>query len=273
MSHIPYTYVLNCPNGKRYYGVRYAKNCNPTDFWVLYFTSSPIVKEIINHFGKDSFTFEVRKTFTSASAAKVWEHKVLRRLKVNLNDNWVNCHHITSNGGVSKHTKEQLLIISQIHKGKTLSVETIQKRLSTLAKHNKIKKDLGIEHKLKNKKKTDEHCRSLSQARKNSTLAQKQIYNSLEKARISNTGKLRPEHSAKMKENARNKIAEYHVPEGAFIFTDAAAIYSSDFILSWCKNPDVIITKVMITKSKCLPTKPYDWVGRTRREVGFYMVS
>lgn len=78
----PYTYVLSCPNNTRYYGVRFAINCHPTEFWNAYFTSSKQVKTLIKQYGKGAFSFEIRKTFDSVDAARSWENKVLRRLNV-----------------------------------------------------------------------------------------------------------------------------------------------------------------------------------------------
>jgi len=41
MNTIPYTYKLIFkPTGQYYYGVRYAKGCQPSDLWDKYFTSS-----------------------------------------------------------------------------------------------------------------------------------------------------------------------------------------------------------------------------------------
>lgn len=87
---LPFTYVLDCPNGKRYYGVRYAIGCNPEDLWNTYFTSSKTVKALINQYGIDGFKCEIRKVFDSVDNARIWEHKVLRRLRVTTNDNWIN---------------------------------------------------------------------------------------------------------------------------------------------------------------------------------------
>lgn len=87
---IPYTYVINCPDGRRYYGVRFAKNCKPEDLWVSYFTSSNHIQQLIKLYGKEAFTFQVRKTFANKEEACDWEHKVLQRLRVNRNEAWVN---------------------------------------------------------------------------------------------------------------------------------------------------------------------------------------
>lgn len=80
-SWIPYTYLLtHIPTNTHYYGVRYKKGCHPNDFWKSYFTSSKHVAELINNYGIDSFTFQIRKLFTNSIDARKWESKVLRRM-------------------------------------------------------------------------------------------------------------------------------------------------------------------------------------------------
>src|SRR5271157_105028 len=77
----PYTYFLRCkPTGEKYYGVRYARGCDPADLWKTYFSSSRQVFQRIQQYGKDGFEFEVRKIFATAALAQSWEEKVLRRL-------------------------------------------------------------------------------------------------------------------------------------------------------------------------------------------------
>lgn len=88
---VPYTYcITHTPSGKRYYGVRYARDCHPEDLWRTYFTSSTSVKRLLETDGKDSFSIEIRKTFVCSVKAREWEHKVLRRLGVPYNLNWLN---------------------------------------------------------------------------------------------------------------------------------------------------------------------------------------
>ncbi len=61
--YIPYTYIIGWSlYNKYYYGVRYAKNCNPNDLWKTYFTSSKYVKEFRNNHGEPDI-IQVRKTF------------------------------------------------------------------------------------------------------------------------------------------------------------------------------------------------------------------
>lgn len=87
---IPYTYVVKCPDGRRYYGVRFAKDCSPSDLWTTYFTSSKHMKRLIEMHGVNAFEASVRKTFENKETAVNWEQKVLVRLKVRTNTNWVN---------------------------------------------------------------------------------------------------------------------------------------------------------------------------------------
>lgn len=73
----PYTYRIRfTPTGEYYYGVRYAKDCDPSELWVKYFTSSAVINHLIDIFGKDEFTFEIRKQFTYADDAINWESRV-----------------------------------------------------------------------------------------------------------------------------------------------------------------------------------------------------
>ena len=87
----PYTYLLKClADNTFYYGVRYEKGCRPEDFWIKYETSSKEVKSKIVKYGKDNFTFTIRKVFDNANKARLWENKVLRRMKVVLREDFMN---------------------------------------------------------------------------------------------------------------------------------------------------------------------------------------
>lgn len=94
--YLPYTYLIkHIPTEQYYYGVRWAnvrlKLTPEEDLWVNYFTNSKIIKKLIKQYGKDSFLYEVRKTFDSIEKAREWETKVLCRLNVLNNQNvWLN---------------------------------------------------------------------------------------------------------------------------------------------------------------------------------------
>ena len=83
--NIPYTYqIIWSTTGMKYYGVRYAKDCNPSDLWKTYFTSSVKVAEHVRAHG-DPDILQIRKTFSGTNAvkkARLWEHTVLRRMEV-----------------------------------------------------------------------------------------------------------------------------------------------------------------------------------------------
>ena len=87
----PFTYCITfIPTGQRYYGVRYAKNCHPEQFWESYFTSSKTINDLISEFGKDIFTFQIRKLFLDKESAISWESKFLSRIDARNNPNWLN---------------------------------------------------------------------------------------------------------------------------------------------------------------------------------------
>ena len=88
----PYTYLIRWPQlNISYYGVRYAQDCNPSDLWNPYKTSSRHVKEFIKENGEPT-VIQVRKVFANAGLAQEWEHRVLQRMKVVGNDQWLNKH-------------------------------------------------------------------------------------------------------------------------------------------------------------------------------------
>lgn len=89
-TYQPYTYYIAWTSlDRHYYGSRSAKGCNPTDFWVTYFTSSRQVKAFRKLNG-DPDVIEIRKLFETGEAAINWERCVLTRLKVRTNRRWLN---------------------------------------------------------------------------------------------------------------------------------------------------------------------------------------
>lgn len=91
METIPYTYKLIFkPTGQYYYGVRYAKGCNPNDLWDKYFTSSKHIHKLIKEYGLNSFIIKITKTFNNKIDAINHEHSVLTRTKANRNGKFIN---------------------------------------------------------------------------------------------------------------------------------------------------------------------------------------
>ena len=89
-DRIPYTYLIGWSSlNKFYYGVRWAKGCNPSDFWQSYFTSSDHVKMFREIHGEPDI-IQVRKTFDNKHQAILWEHSVITRLNLERRDDFLN---------------------------------------------------------------------------------------------------------------------------------------------------------------------------------------
>jgi hypothetical protein len=86
----PYTYLIGwSAMDKFYFGCRYAKNCNPSELFISYFTSSKHVKNFISIHGIPDI-IQIRKTFNNIDECRKAEHIILRRLKVICDDRWLN---------------------------------------------------------------------------------------------------------------------------------------------------------------------------------------
>jgi hypothetical protein len=124
-QYIPYTYLIGwTQHNKWYYGVRYAKNCNPNDLWVNYKTSSRYVADFVKEHG-DPDIIQVRKTFENSTSARLWEEKVLCKMNVITEDKWLNRSNVRAIDPLchprgdthwAKHSNEHKLRVSQIMK-------------------------------------------------------------------------------------------------------------------------------------------------------------
>lgn len=98
IDRTPYTYLIKLKRtGQLYCGVRAAKNCHPDDFWKTYFTSSKVVKQIIEVYGKESFETLKIITHPSIELAYEFEELVLTDSQASNNPKWLN----RSNGDIS----------------------------------------------------------------------------------------------------------------------------------------------------------------------------
>ena len=85
-----YTYLIGWPDhNKWYYGVRYAKGADPADLWNPYTTSSNHVKSFVGEHGDPSVRL-IRRVFEDTISARLWEHRVLKRMRVVGDDRWLN---------------------------------------------------------------------------------------------------------------------------------------------------------------------------------------
>lgn len=169
-----YTYLIkHIPTNQFYYGVRYSKNCNPSDLWKTYFTSSKKVKKLIEQYGKDSFVYEIRKTFDNVEDAQNWEKRVLMRMKIPHREDFLNhrySYSIPSMSGSSHplykigHKKESRRKMSVSHMGKKLSDTTREKMsLSRTGEKNPCFGKFGNEHPAFGTKKSHEFKQNMSE--------------------------------------------------------------------------------------------------------------
>ncbi len=76
----PYTYVVGwSKHNKYYYGCRHAKNADPSDLWVKYFTSSKYVATLRSLYGEPD-VIKVHRIFDTADQCVVYEQRIIRKL-------------------------------------------------------------------------------------------------------------------------------------------------------------------------------------------------
>lgn len=159
MNNTPYTYLIGWTSlNTWYYGVRFQKNCQPGDFWTTYFTSSKHVRKFIEEHGEPDVKI-IRKIFSDSKSARLWEHKVLRRLNARDDLRFLNKTNGDGRFFNSGHTEETKKRLSEKHTGKKLSEETKQK----LSKVNKGRL-AGERNGMYGKSHTDDAKRKISAA-------------------------------------------------------------------------------------------------------------
>lgn len=144
----PYTYLIGWSKiEKFYYGVRFAKNCHPSDLFTKYFTSSKHVHKIIEELGEPDIIMVI-KTFSSTEAARLHENKVLRRLDVLSNSKFIN---------KSTNISIDTICCSSATKGKTYE------EIYGVEKANQLKIERSKSG--KGRKLTDEQKKKISESR------------------------------------------------------------------------------------------------------------
>ena len=109
----PYTYLVkNNTTGFFYYGCKYSRNgyTHPDLFWNTkhrkgYFTSSKTVHKLIDLYGVEDFTVEIRKVFNDPIETLEFEKRVISKIM-----NWPNCINADC-GGVYDCNKPRRIII------------------------------------------------------------------------------------------------------------------------------------------------------------------
>lgn len=144
---IPFTYLIGWSKlNKYYYGVKYAKGCQPSDLWTKYFTSSKLVIDYANKYGNPDI-IQIRKIFNDAQLATQWEQIVLRRLKVVSSPSWLNLaigngyNQSPTNTLISKaqllrfDSQEERDKVSKFHKNKVTCFDIIEQCCIKIPKH------------------------------------------------------------------------------------------------------------------------------------------
>lgn len=70
-------FIKNKTTGFKYIGSKTSKTANPKMFWIDYFTSSKLIKELILIYGKQDFEFKILKTFSTKYDTLLFEKRLL----------------------------------------------------------------------------------------------------------------------------------------------------------------------------------------------------
>lgn len=184
----PYTYLIGWSNlNKYYYGVRFAIGCNPSDLWKTYFTSSKYVAKFRKEHGEPDI-IAVRKTFETTKQARLWEHRVIKRINAVKSSHWLN---MSDNGNVfyregkrAPFTEEHRRKISaanklrfkdgltlehvrKLHEGRRRSKNSPEHTASIIASRQ------GSKHSIESKKKMREAKLNNPNSKRNASLAGK----------------------------------------------------------------------------------------------------
>lgn len=111
--YIPFTYIIGWSKYKKfYYGAKYAKNCQPSDLWRTYFTSSEYVEKFRQEFGEPDI-IRIHKTFKDANECVFYETEYLSKINakdhplfLNESNGWnVNFSEVATNENLNRVRK------------------------------------------------------------------------------------------------------------------------------------------------------------------------
>jgi hypothetical protein len=200
----PYTYLIKFkPTGKVYYGSRCqnATKFNRTpaeDLWNHYTTSSENINNLIAEYGKDSFEYEVRRTFDTVEEMANWETRVLTRCCV------LERQHQWMNGNIAGKkilTEAGAKKISEVHKDKPKTEE--HKKNLSLALKGKSKKSTVYQS-----DKYREHMSKIKSGPGNARFGAEVLQSTRDKIGLANKGKVPINKGLPMTEEQKQKIKE-----------------------------------------------------------------
>ena len=146
----PYTYYISWSKiSKHYYGVKYGQDANPDTFWKEYFTSSKYVREIREKHGEPDI-IQVRRTFDCPEKAVEWEGKVINRMGMVLNEDYLNLKNIGkySGGPISETARKNISKSAKIRADrlsrKFVFYSTLMDKTFTYNSWQEMNKELGV---------------------------------------------------------------------------------------------------------------------------------
>ena len=268
MFHIVYK-TTHIDTGRFYIGIHSTKNLDDG-----YMGSGYYIKRAFKKYGKDSFKWEILHFCSTKQESYDLERSIVTEEFLKNNDTYNLAEGGRGHHGVTKRSKIILLYDKELNYIQSFQSATkaaeylgcLNGQVTMACKYSQQNRSSYI----KNHYVCYEGKEPVKKDNSFVVLRNKTILAD------HNRGKKRPSHSKFLKNwNETN-------PSGLIYFTPmhrtgvtcsmAKEYYSHDLIHTWCKFPDIIISKMSITKSKHkLDDKvSYDWVGKTRREVGFY---
>ena len=239
-----------------YYGVRFAKGCDPTDLWVKYKSSSQLVKAYAQKHG-DPDVVRIMRIFSSGEDACNHEKRFIQRWGLVHSNRFLN-------RAVSNQRGRSPVGMRRNH-----TPETIEKMRASWAKRR------AAGYVRKGRKKTNDERAAIAERQRrrfqNASHRDRQqriIRIACEAAARANRGRKRPDHVSELFTKRRSQTGtRYPTPRG--LLRRQNDLFTEDLITTWCKNPDVVISY----HSYVLGVKRNDieesWIGKTRREVGF----
>jgi hypothetical protein len=124
--YIPFTYIIGWSKHKKfYYGCKYAKNCQPSDLWTTYFTSSDYVKEFREENGEPDI-IKIHRTFTDKDSCILFEQQYLTKVDARNNLSFLN------------KTNGNKIACNDSEKARKTALKMVEER-----RHNFLKKEDG----------------------------------------------------------------------------------------------------------------------------------